>query len=219
MSIAHTGIAVVESKWWPNSNVSVRALFDLVADLATDNPHRYHYEMASSEVALKEAIPRIARDPVCRYLCLAMHGSHEGLALMNGEVLKRVEIRNLLDRIRTTRGASLSGLHLATCEFGTHAVAEKLFSSQTKLVWVAGYTEEIDWIESSALDLLFFNCLVRLRRTKLTELQKIQRVADELNRYVGGLVRELGFGIYVRKQRTGGVKDLLAPARVSLLSC
>jgi hypothetical protein len=208
----HTGIAVIESKWFEGSNVSVRGLFDLVADLATDTPHGYHYEMASSEAALKEAIPRIAKDNTCRYLCLAMHGNRKGLQLINGDQVTRTELKNMLVRIRGQRGAKLAGIHMASCIFGTQEIAEKLFSTPTELRWMAGYTETVDWIESSALDLLFFNYLADLDDMPLTEIQKIHAVARNLKKNVSGLVEKLGFGIYVRKQKTGGGKNLMLPA-------
>ena len=91
--------------------------------------------------------------------------------------------------------------------FGTQEVAEHVLG-KTALVWLAGY-KEIDWIASSALDVLFFNKLIAKRGT---ELRKIQRVADYLVAIAPGLVRELGFGIYVRKPGTGGSKNLLSAA-------
>lgn len=205
----HTGIAVIESKWFPKSNVSVRGLFDLVADLATGSPHAYHYEMASSEAALKEAIPRIAKDRSCRYLCLAMHGSEKGLHLINEERVTRTELRNMLERIKSTPGAKLSGIHLASCLFGTHEIAAKLFDTKTDVAWIAGYSQEVDWIRSSALDLLFFNHFANLRHERLTEIQKIHAVVGMLRQTAAGLMTELGFGVYVRKQKTGGAKNLV----------
>lgn len=205
----HTGIAVIESKWFEGSNVSVRGLFDLVADLATDTPHAYHYEMSCSEAALKEAIPRVAKYKDCRYLCLAMHGNERGLQLMNEEQVTRTELKNMLSRIKATRGASLAGIHMGSCMFGTRDIADKLFSAPTDLKWMSGYTKEIDWVESSALDLLFFNNIVRLNGSSLTEIQRIHFVADKIKENVGGLAASLGFGIYVRKQKTGGAKNLM----------
>jgi len=205
----HTGIAVIESKWFPKSNVSVRGLFELVADLAIGSPHAYHYEMASSEAALKEAIPRIAKYQSCRYLCLAMHGSEKGLYRITAERATRTEVRNMLVKIKRTRGAKLSGIHLATCLFGTEEMAAKLFSTKTDVAWIAGYSEEVDWIRSSALDLLFFNHLANLRSAQLTELQKIYSVVAMLKDTAAGLMRELGFGVFVRKQKTGGAKNLI----------
>jgi hypothetical protein len=107
------------------------------------------------------------------YLCLAMHGNTKGLQLINGDQVTRTELKNMLVRIKSTRGAKLAGIHMASCIFGTKEIAEMLFSTPTELRWMAGYTETVDWIESSALDLLFFNYLADLDDTPLTEIQKI----------------------------------------------
>lgn len=209
MTKRKTGVAVIESKWAPDSNVSVRGLFDLVSEMATENPHGYHYEMANSEAAIKESIPRIARYRDCKYLCLAMHGNGDGLHLMNGERLSRTELRNVLIRIKTTRGSKLDGVYLSSCIFGTHQLADFIFQQSASVSWIAGYSEEVDWLDSSALDLLFFNHLVWSEAS--TEAEKIKEVAKRITEVAPGLARELGFGIYVRKQGTGGAKNLLAP--------
>jgi len=38
-----TNICVIESKWWAETNTSVRGMFDLLADLHTGTPHGYEY--------------------------------------------------------------------------------------------------------------------------------------------------------------------------------
>ncbi|MBX9651062.1 MAG: hypothetical protein K2X57_28835 [Xanthobacteraceae bacterium] len=205
--MASTGIAVIESNWWRGSNVSVRNLYDLIAEISCKNPNSYHYEMANTEAALKEAIERISSYRDCRYLSLAMHGDGNGLRPGN-ENLSRTELRNVLKRIRKKRGAKWNGIYMGTCLFGTHELAEFIFQAEVGIRWIAGYTEAIGWIESSAMDLLFFN---ELLNTEGTETQRIGSVANKLLTLAPGLVQNLGFGIYVRKQRTGGAKNLLVP--------
>lgn len=207
--MTHTGIAVLESGWWRKSNVSVRGLFELIANLSTGNPNAYHYEMANSEVAIKEAVPRIATYRECRYLTLAMHGDEQGktLTLLNGDELTKRELRDLLVEIHRTQGAKLRGLHLGSCYFGTDDLADYLFRSDIGINWIAGYSKEIDFIESSAMDLLFFNEL--LRWSDVTEIQRIEQVASRVSEIAPGLVSSLGFGIFTRKRAVGGAKNLL----------
>ena len=100
-----TGIAVLEGRWWPDTNVSARGLFDLIAELSCGNPHGYHYEMANSEAAFKESIPRIASYSKCRFLCIATHGDENGLYMMNNDKFSRTELRNILVNIKKTRGS------------------------------------------------------------------------------------------------------------------
>lgn len=208
-TMTHTGLAVIESGWWRKSNVSIRGLFELVANIACENPNAYHYEMANSEAGLKEAIPRIGTYRECRYLCLAMHGDFDSLCTLSGQRLSRAELRNLLCRVKDEDGSKLRGLHLGSCLFATDRLASFLFERDVGVHWIAGYSEEVDWLDSSAMDLLFFNEL--LRGTKETEIQRIERTAKRLLDISAGLVRDLGFGIHVR-QRGGGAKNLLQSA-------
>lgn len=205
----HTKIAVVESTWWQGRNTSVRGLFELVADINCNNPHSYHYEMANSEAALKEIIPRIGRYKNCKYLYLAMHGNENGLHLLNEERLSRSELRNLLKKIEAEQGSSLKGIYLGSCLFGTEKLAEFILTEDVGINWIAGYCEEVSWIKSSALDLLFFNELIL--EDDGSEIARINRTAEDLLDTASGLVKNLGFGIYTRK-RGGGIKNLLATA-------
>lgn len=202
----HTGIAVLESGWWRKSNTSIRGLFDLIANISHNNPNAYHYEMANSEYAIKEAIPRIASYRECRYLYVACHGDTDGLCLLNGDKLKRSELRNLLVRVNETKGSKLRGLHMGSCLFTTDRIAGFLFEKDVGLTWVAGYFEEVDWLESSALDLLFFNELLKYNGS--SDLSTIEKTAEAILAAASGLVCKLGFGIFIRG-RNGVVKNLV----------
>lgn len=204
----HTGLAVVESKWWAGKNTSVAPIFDLISDVFLANPNHYHYEMVSGKAAAKEAIPRIAADPACPVLYIAAHGEPDGIAWHNGEKLSRLEFRALLKAIRATRGAQLAGVYFASCRFLTQDTADFLFQDAICPWWIAGYSEQVDWLDSTALDMLFFRSLMSQR--KGTDLARIKAVASDLDGRCAGLIRELGFGIYVRKSGTGGAKNLLS---------
>lgn len=203
----HTGLAVVESKWWADKNTSVSGIFDLISDIFLANPHNYHYEMISGKGAAKEAIPRIAADPHCSILYIAAHGQRDGVSWHNGELLSRFEFRNMLKSIRATRGSQLSGIHFGACRFMNQITADYLFRENICPWWMAGYSEQVDWLESTALDMLFYRSLMVQKRG--TELARIKAVAADLNEKCAGLIKELGFGVFVRKPGTGGAKNLL----------
>lgn len=206
-----TGIAVIESRWWQDRNTSVRGLFDLVADIACGNPHRYHYEMAGSKAAMKEAIPRIASYHHCKYLCIASHGDAGGIALHNDEVFSRTELRNALRTMKSGPNDRIHGVHLASCIFGSQEMAGFIFEQRLPLTWISGYQETIGWIDSSALDLLFFNQLIYNQNNFMASLN-IKKTARKLLKIAPGLIKELGFGIYVRNPSGRGVINLLGAA-------
>jgi hypothetical protein len=95
VKLDHTHIAVLESKWFKNSNVSMRNLFELIADIGTENPNSYHYEMAGSPGAAIEAMSRIATYRKGRYLCIGTHADEKGLEFLNGTTLSRTMIRRV----------------------------------------------------------------------------------------------------------------------------
>lgn len=200
--IASTNIAVIESRWWNNSNTSVRGLFDLISDMNFDSPHAYHYEMANSEAAMKETLYRVATRRNCKYLCLATHGSDDGLEMHNDDTLSRTEIRNILIRVKKTPNTKLHGLHLASCSFGTKSLAEFIFQKDVGIEWIAGYNKDIDWLDSTAMDMLFFNELIS-NDESVTPQKRILQTAENLHKKAGSLIDKLGFEVFVRKGNDG----------------
>lgn len=209
-----TKIAVLESKWWPRKNTSVRGLFDVLSEIHCNNGHGYHYEMFMTNDAVKEALQRVPKYKNIKYLSIACHGDQRGLDI--SEYAKKQKFT--AGKVGVALGksnSSLTGLHLGCCDFGTEKTAQLIFSKGAKLRWIAGYSTEASWIQSSALDLMFFDMLLledRNNKAKRTPAKKIEFVANSLRESCGGLIDYLGFGIYVRKRgKSGGVRNLLEP--------
>lgn len=196
----HTHISVIESKWWKRSNTSIRGIFDLVSDIATDNPSAYHYEMVNTAPAFSESILRIAKDREIRYACIASHGDASAINFeLSGQKLSKEEFRELLVSIKDTPGSTLRGIHISSCSFLADNTVQYLFEGDICASWISGYREEVDWIDSSALDLLFFNELLNFEDEE-TERDAIQRTAERIGKIAGGLCEELGFGIFTRRR-------------------
>lgn len=211
----HTKIAVIESNWYKDSNVSVHSLFDVISDITCGSPHAYHYERANCEAAMKEAIPRIAKDRRIKYLYIATHGEEDALQLYNGDNFTRTELKNQLIKIKNSSGSTLRGLYLGSCLVGSSNLADFLFADDIAPRWIAGYDKKISWVQSSALDMLFFNELIDADSSSGAETprMKIESIAKFIGKAAPGLVKDLGFGIYVRKKGNGGAKDLLAAVK------
>lgn len=206
MTAKHTGIAVLEGKWWRGWNSSVQTTFSMFAEMTVHDSHAYHYEMTNSIAALNEAIPRIASDRKFRYLYLATHGGPGGLHLINGEEVKISHLKRLFSKLPI--GSRFHGLYFASCSIGTEEAATKLLRN-TELTWIAGYQRDVGWVQSTALDILFFNELLAV--THLSESNAIKEVARRLRMLASGLVSELGFGLFVESR--GQVIDLLSEIR------
>lgn len=222
-----TKIAVIESRWnAPGNgiqrNTTVRPLFDFLSDLHYGNHHSFEYEMVATQPALDEALQRLASSRGVTVAYLAMHGDQDGLHLHGGGRVSRTHLKNTLRDITLEHGASLSGLYLGSCLFGAKALAEFIFQRDVSLAWVAGYNREVDFISSTALDMLFFHTWLEVRneRPNLSKLARVTEVSRRLKMQVMGLCRTpeenhdpdcgLGFSIYVRRRgRQRGVVDLL----------
>ena len=198
-------LAVVESRWWTEGNTSVRALFDTIASIRKGNPDAYHYEMFNNGASLQEIVPRIARKSDIRNLVIATHGDGGGISGAEGNNrISRAVLRNILASIPNR---SLNGLYLGTCSTANLDTVEFLLNGG-RVRWVAGFSEEIGWLQGSAVDLYFWTSYYGSNRAG-GERKRIRRVADRME-LMRGLCDELGFNIFRRRLGPkGGVEPLL----------
>ena len=185
-------LAVIESRWYDQSNDSVRGLFDVLAGIHKDNPFAYHYEMFNTASSLREIIHRISKQDDIHNMYVAAHGTPDGKYVKAaGELISRTQLRNSLDAISPRR---LHGLFLGSCAFGWQSEA---IMESTGLTWIAGYTEVIDWVHSSAMDLYFWNAFysssVPEERTKAKRADAMLYLLMALLHRVPSLFHELGF--------------------------
>lgn len=144
-------LAVIESRWWNRSNDSVRGVFDLLAGSLMDNPFAYHYEMFNNKASIQEIIPRLARQPDIHHIYIGAHGNERAIFGSGKQRIPWSTIQNLLEEIESKQ---LHGLFFGCCKFGEQV--ERLIA-KSAVTWIAGYTEAVDWVHSSAMDLYFWN--------------------------------------------------------------
>jgi hypothetical protein len=141
------------------------------------------------------------------------------------EVIDRKKLSKMLLEGGARR--SLSGVYLGACEFGTWELAEYLLARDKRLRWVAGYQHAADFIDGTALDVMFFNSWFKYSDNDQEARPRdiVELVANELKRTCKGLIstreengydREdddapgMGLSIYVRARGSkAGVIDLL----------
>lgn len=103
------------------------------------------------------------------------------------------------------RAGHIDGVHLGCCDFGNRANAERLlrpnrrYSHSVPCRWVAGYDGEINWFDSTLVDLVFWREL--LRDAKHDAWKAVFRT---YKRYP--LSRTLGFRVFCNGPR-GILKD------------
>jgi hypothetical protein len=207
-------LAVVEGRWFEDSNVSVAATFNMLSDLLYGTPHGYFHHHFSDAASLEHVMRHLAARPEVLFLYLGAHGNDKGVygALGEGDgKVSRTALRNALWRCWEQGVGSFDGLYIGSCGFTTEANAELLLCGEKappKLKWVAGYTQDIDWVDSSLLDALFFRRVLAAKGK--TPVERVKAAAKDLAALAPGLCAELGFNVFIRKPGpAGGVKALI----------
>ncbi|NKE66867.1 hypothetical protein RAMLITH_13640 [Ramlibacter sp. RBP-2] len=197
--------AVIESRWWDDGNHSVRALFEAVCAIHHDNPSAFYYDMFADRSSLRRVLGTRGGDDITEVLYVATHGNETEIGPGNGVTISRTEFRNALEE--GNANAQVKGLYLGTCLTGNMNTARFLLDQRTRLEWLAGYRETVDWIDGSAIDMVFFHKLAAeyrrnksRRRGKLTAREMAHEAASQLLRLVPGAHATYGFNIYFRER-------------------
>jgi len=186
---------VLESYWSENlrDRDSVQPFIKGLCDL---QDWEFHYRTFDSVNDLDLWITnfnKIRRSGKDKIIYLATHGSKAGK-------LRTLEQNIPIARIGTIlrQAKSIVGLHLGSCNLGQPKTLEDL-AKKTSLDWVAAYEQEVPWLESTALDLLFWAWIYagapRAHRSrKLTPETAAHELYSRFN-----YAREMGFRVVYRK--------------------
>jgi hypothetical protein len=196
-------MAVVESRWWDDGNHSVRALFEAVGAIHYGNPSAFFYDMFADRSSLSRVLGMRASDGRTEVVYLATHGDQAEIGPGNGVEISRTEFRN--DLAAANRTGQLKGLYLGTCLTGNLDTVRFLLTSTSHLDWIAGYGESVDWVDGSAIDMIFFHKLsaeyvknTHRRRGKRSAREMAHEAASQLMRLVPGAHATYRFNIYFR---------------------
>ncbi len=189
-------IAVIESKWGDADNKSIRGIYDLLSDIHFGDHHGYHYETINSKAAFDDGFIRCGLQHY--YISINSHGSDDGLCLHNDDRISRNEIRKCLQKVK--ENYYLFGIHFGACQFLDEEKVRYFYDKPINVAWVSGYSEEIDWVDSTAFDFLFFNRILKYHgeaKDKDEPFTIIENVTKSIKKDCSGLIRRLGFQIYM----------------------
>lgn len=201
--MTHTGLAVVESRWWDSGNDSVRPLFETLAGIIEGNPHSVRYDMFAEENSLASIIDDICADGAYHSLYVGAHGDESSIGGLGGAEISRVKLRNIL-RNYNAKG-QCSGLYFGSCLIATEKNAGFWLcdTPTTGLQWIGGYKTSVDWVDSSAIDMIFWSKYLHerqrnrsRRKGKKTELQMVKHAAGEMKALMPTIFNQMGFNIY-----------------------
>jgi hypothetical protein len=210
----HTGLAVVEARWWKEGNDSVRPLFETVAGITEGNPHAVRYDMFADEGSLARIIGQIATDPTYHSIYIGAHGDENSIVGLDDASISRTKFRNML--IKSNENGIIKGIYFGSCLIGTEKNAAFWLTenSDTNIEWIAGYRESVDWIDSSAIDMIFWSKYLYERkqnksrkRNKKSDLQILKNSANEMKSLMPSIFTKLGFNIYY-VDRSGTINSI-----------
>jgi hypothetical protein len=192
---------VLESYWSENlrERESVQPFVKGLCDL---HAWEFHYRTFDSANDLElwirnfNAIRRSGKDKI---IYVATHGSKAGKLWT---VEQNIPIRSLARSLKPAK--SIVGLHLGSCNLGQPTILENL-ARKTSLDWVAAYDQEVPWLESTSLDLLFWSWMYAgAPRAKRSRRLTPELAAHELYRRFN-YAREMGFRVVFRRSGPGGI--------------
>lgn len=200
----HAPVSIIETRWWQQGNHSVKPIFEAVAALNFNNPSAFLYDMFSDRSSLKTIITQRCADKTTTVIYLATHGNAEATAIGQNiqEPISRTEFKNIV--CSANKGKQVKGLFLGTCYTAQNGTIKFILQSgKTNLSWVAGYSEEVDWIEGSAIDMIFFNHLTNeylknksRKQAKKTDAQIAKMAATETIKVIPAAHSKYGFNLY-----------------------
>lgn len=196
--------SIIESRWWDKGNHSVRALFEAVGAIHYENPSAFYYDMFADRSSLSRTLQTRAADGLTEVIYLATHGNQTEIGPGAGVTISRTEFRN--DLAAANANGQVRGLFLGTCLTGNLDTARFVLEQRSNLDWLAGYRQPVDWIDGSAIDMVFFHKLAdqykqnnRRRRGKWSARDMAHEAASQLMRLVPGAHATYGFNIYFRE--------------------
>ena len=155
------GIACLESFW--SSNVERRLnVGPLLEIIASKNSSRFIHLTCNTRDELKFALKSIPAKAPFRVLYLAFHGRPGMIRLADGTALS-------LDDLAAILGRKFSKwvIHFGACgTIHTTPAILRDFYRRTGAALLLGYTKNIDWVESAAMDLILFDWMLYSREVR-----------------------------------------------------
>jgi hypothetical protein len=162
----------------------------------------FHYRTFDSTNDIKlwiENFNKIRRSACDKIIYLATHGSKAGRVRTLEQSIPIASLARILKPAK-----SIVGLHLGSCNLGQPKILDQLIH-KSSVDWVAAYDQEVPWLESTALDLLFWSWIYAgVPRPKRARRLTPEAAAHELYARFN-YAREMGFRAVFRRPGAGGI--------------
>lgn len=213
-STRHLGLGVVESRWFDERHHTVRPLFEFLSYALKDRSDAFTYERFVGALSFRDAVQFMMAGGDIDFLYVAAHGDFGRLETPNGSGISRTFLRNTLVEANRKR-RKLKGVLFGSCKFGDeHNLIEMLRPARmrgeevdNRLLWAGGYGIEIDYTQSSLIDIAFFDIFFRTNGGD--EFKRLAKSVEALDRSMPGLAENLKLKILART-RKGRYRNLIS---------
>ena len=212
-STRHLGLGVLETRWFDERHHTVRPLFEFLSYALKDRPDAFTYERFVGAASFRDAVRFVLSGGDVDFLYVAAHGDFSKIEAPDGSGLSRTFLRNsFVDVNRKKR--RLKGVLFGSYKFGDEFnLLEMLRPAKirgeeidSRLIWVGGYGEEIDYIRSSVFDIAFFDLFFRTNGGN--ELVRLEKTIESLEKAMPGVSKNLSLRIVARLRR-GRYRDVI----------
>ncbi len=211
----HLGLGVIETRWFDDGHHTVRPLFEFLSYALKDRSDAFTYERFVGAPSFRDAVRFIMSGSGVDFLYVAAHGDFAKIEAPDGSGLSRTFLRNTFVDANRDRRHRLKGVLFGSCKFGE---ADNLIEIMrpakirgeeigNRLMWVAGYGEEIDYTRSSLLDIYFYD--IFFRTDGRDEITRVRKTLERLDKTLPGLMEGLALRVVGRQPR-GRYRDLVS---------
>jgi hypothetical protein len=213
-SSRHLGLGVLETRWFDERHHTVRPLFEFLSYALKDRSDAFTYERFVGALSFRDAVRFVMSGGDVDYLYVAAHGDFGKIEAPDGTGLSRTFLRNSFVEINRSK-RRLKGALFGSCKFGDEfTLLEMLRPAKirgqeidSRLVWVGGYGEEIDYTRSSLFDIAFFDLFFRTNGGN--EVVRLQKTIEALDKAMPGVAQKLSLKMVARVRR-GRYRDFIS---------
>lgn len=202
------GVFCLEGDWWDiRDETTVEPAFQLLKSCAGISMPYIHRDVGTFE-QFRHYLTKWRQKGMAGYpiLYLAFHG--EPKTLFIGDNRKR-EARVSLDQLGDILAGACKGriIHFGACDtLDVHGATLDAFMRKTQATALLGYRSGVDWVQSTAFEILV---LAELQKRPLTR-SGLRATKAQINRVAGSFSKALGFRM--RVSTIPGLRPVLKPA-------
>jgi hypothetical protein len=202
----HLGLGIVETRWFDERHHTVRPLFEFLSYALKDRSDAFIYERFVGAPSFRDAVRFMMAGGDTDFLYVAAHGNFGKIEAPDGTGLSRTFLRNTFVEVNR-KNRRLKGVLFGSCKFGDeYNLLEMLRPAKirgqeidSRLIWVGGYGEEIDYTRSSLFDIAFFDLFFRTNGGD--DVFRVQKTMEALDKAMPGVAQNLSLRIVARLRR------------------